>query len=191
MVITVWAASDAVAGSTPVRPVSSTIHPRRKPTVRSRLGGSQPRQGGRAGAHVLGAFRVVRRRRQHRQRPGPETALVVGVEVVDGDPEPAGIATDLAQRRQPEIPVERTVLGTFRHHRPGELLPSATHLDLLGVLRVEQGASHRSARDRTDQPLGVRVIGQVRPVAGQPRREPLDLVAIDPPRWRRALGRRS
>src|SRR5581483_12028705 len=73
-------------------------------------------------ADVAGAFRVMRLRRQQVQREALLALDVPAVEVVDRQPETAGVAADLVQRGEPQVPVERRVLDSLRDDGPGRLL---------------------------------------------------------------------
>ena len=82
---------------------------------------------------------------------------VRGVELVDAQPEPPGIAADLVQRGEPEVAVERGVLDALRHHRAGRLLEA--HDELLVSRFLQEEHTPQLLRDvRAPDLLAVRVL---------------------------------
>ena len=75
------------------------------------------------------------------------------VELVDREPEAAGIAADLVQGEQPDVAVERGVLDPFGHHRTGRLL-EARHELVVARLLEQQHASEPLAREAARSPRG-------------------------------------
>ena len=110
------------------------------------------------------------------------------MELPDGGAEDRRVAANLAQRRQPQVAVERGVLDTLGHHRPAGLL-EAGHELRCGQLGQRQGSHHVDLAQTGRQGglgrrHGVRNLGpgdvvcrtgrrQVGPVDGE-RREDLD-----------------
>ncbi|MBI2940368.1 MAG: hypothetical protein HYY04_08000 [Chloroflexi bacterium] len=75
-----------------------------------------------ASANVGAALGVVGRARQHRRRPAPQPLGILTVEGRRRATELLGITTDLVERKEPVVDVERGVLDPFRHHGAGRLL---------------------------------------------------------------------
>ena len=87
-------------------------------------------QHGEAGAEVLAAFGVVRRRRGEAGSAGLDAARRVRVEPRDGVDRRIGrIVADLGLREEHRVPVARGVFAAFRHDGTGELLPEADQLE--------------------------------------------------------------
>ena len=80
------------------------------------------------------------------------TSSLVAVERLDRRGELAGGATDLAQRRQRQVAVERAVLGTLGHRRARQLLPP--------------GGDRRHRADELDHPLDR--LGEIGPSGDRP-----------------------
>ena len=91
-----------------------------------------------ARAHVLAAFRVVRRCGIQSVRPPllqKHVAIVKLLQPVEIFA--AGIAADIVHRYEPVVVVERRVLHAFGHDASGELLPAHDEREPFVALRCE------------------------------------------------------
>ena len=116
-------------------------------------------------AHVLPALGVVGGGGGQRVGPGGEAPAVPGVEVLDVHAAVGGMAANLIEGGEGEVPVEDRVLDPLGHHRARDLLQPQHELPSLGPVGVRQSVGIAQQQDVGDE-VEDRLAGRPVPVLG-------------------------